>query len=344
MVQAVPMPGPRGKQQPMYDPNTGNYADPSVWAMPASSPAPPSGIYNGGGPTAQQSNVYSQQGSSAGMPQQSSSNIFSGGSLPTLPGLDGVQAGGGVQIGDMQIQGGNNQQAYGSLLDALAKNYSTQAGLQGSMFGNITNLAGNLGTAGIGAGAQTGVAKIKADADRYSAELQLQGIDKQTAEMLAQEKVRQEGGLSIQNAQNQPALQQLEFKKSLVPMFQEMAKAFMPGGSGTSSMLNQATGSFSPQNEQAAMNSAEAASHRATEEAKRQNALQYSGSGYSVNSPAVMAQNASADAAGAGNQMAAQQQIRNDFGNNRGQMAIQAQNANTNQMAPIISLLSKLFG
>lgn len=91
---------------------------------------------------------------------------------------------------------------------------------------------GDIGTAGIGAGAQTGVAKTMADKDRYVAELQLQGVDKTTAEMLAQEKVRQEGGLAIQNSQNQPALQEIERKKSQIPIFQQLASAFMPHVNG----------------------------------------------------------------------------------------------------------------
>lgn len=56
------------------------------------------------------------------------SAIFSGGGGDdALPGLGGVQAGGGASIGDMSIQGGDNQKAYGSLLGAMSQNKATEA-------------------------------------------------------------------------------------------------------------------------------------------------------------------------------------------------------------------------
>lgn len=354
---------PNGGQS--YD-NYGNPVDPNsqyqqAVTQPPQQPQPPSngsGMYGQTAPGAAP-NIYSPppgSSSGSGAPDMSSFMQGAGGSLQginNIPAFTGSNGGSGSIEGVGSFTNGSDIPAYQAQLALQGQNTSSVSQMLASLFGSQSQLQSALGTAQIGAdtsryNADQGLAAtgLQTGAQRYGYDQNLAGIQAQTA---AQQSVAQTNAAAQRYAAEQanvPAqLQNARITGTMVPLFQQLLSQYGPGGgSGSSKYMTGALSSFTPQQEQAALNASDASVERARAQAGQENALHYSGSGYGASSPQVMARNAAIDAASAANSQSGRRQINQDYGQNRSANWISAMNAQQGALNPILSLFGQLLG
>lgn len=128
-----------------------------------------------------------------------------------LPGISGLSAGGGTQVGPngIEIQAPDQSNLYNSYMNTVSALGTGQQNLVGSVIGDMLGLTGQLGTANINAGAQRDVAGINANSNEAIALTQAKsasevaGIQAQSAENI--EAMRQAGLISELEAQERIA-------------------------------------------------------------------------------------------------------------------------------------------
>lgn len=136
---------------------------------------------------------------------QSSGGGFSGPNFQ-LPGISGLSAGGGTQVGPsgITVTAPNQSDMYGSYMGAVSALGTGQQNLVGSIIANMLGLTGQLGTANISAGAQRDVAGIQGDTQRDVALTQAQSASDvaniQTQSEQQIEAMRQAGLITQQQA------------------------------------------------------------------------------------------------------------------------------------------------
>ena len=276
-----------------------------------------------------------------------------------LAGLSNIPAFSGANGGSFNIEGvgsvtnGNDIPAYQAQLGLQGQNTASLSQMLASMFGSQAGLDSALGTARIGAdtsryNADQGLAAtgLQTGAQRYGYDQTLAGVQAQTA---AQQAIAETNAAAQRYAAEQanvPAqLQNARITGTMVPLFQQLLSQYGPGGgSGSSKYMAGALSSFTPQQQQAALNASDASVERARAQATQENALHYAGNGYGASSPQVMARNAAIDAASAGNSQSGQRQINQDFGTNRSANWLSAMNAQQGALNPILSLFGQLLG
>lgn len=141
---------------------------------------------------------------------QQSGGGFSGPSFQ-LPGISGLSAGGGTQVGKngISMQAPDQSSMYNSYMNTVAQLGTGQQDLVGSIIANMLGLTGQLGTANINAQSNENVAGINAQSNEAIAVTQansaseVAGIQAQSAQQI--EAMRQAGLISELEAQERIA-------------------------------------------------------------------------------------------------------------------------------------------